>query len=278
MIIIKLLGGLGNQMFQYAAGKSLANKLETSLFLDLSFYNQIFDKNTERKYELNYFNLKVSKLSNFQNKIINWGANKNIFVNKYNEKNINFDKNFFTLKGNLVLNGYFQSEKYFHNIEKLVRKDFGFRNKINKKAKKLLKKIKATNSVSLHIRRGDYLTNKAARKTHGVCSTTYYKKAAEKITTMINRVVFYVFSDDIDWCRNNLKFINNIVFVENNKNWEDLKLMSICKHNIIANSSFSWWAAWLNKNKKKVVIAPKKWFLKNEVKIEDRFPRKWIVF
>ena len=134
-------------------------------------------------------------------------------------------------------------------------------------------------AVSLHIRRGDYVSNPVTNNYHGTCSLAYYKKAVLLLKEKIENPSFFIFSDDLLWARENLDFINDMTFIDLDKSipdHEEMHLMSQCKHNIIANSSFSWWGAWLNENSDKIVIAPKKWFSDNTINTEDLIPAKWM--
>jgi hypothetical protein len=254
MIITKLQGGLGNQLFQWAYGKSLAVKHNTNLFLDTSFYsNQI--GNTPRSYELN-------KFPNFNHQNTEVEPKSIIKVNDnfyHNELSYNQDYNY-------ELNGFWQSEKYFLNISDLVREQLQPTNQIIEKLKKHINR----KSISLHIRRTDYVTSNGY---HPVQSIDYYNKALEIIGDYDQLLIF---SDDINWCKENLNY-KNMVFIENQTNIEDMWLMSLCNHNIIANSSFSWWGAWLNKNEDKIVIAPKNWFGDfTNLNSLDIFANNWI--
>jgi hypothetical protein len=278
MVITKLIGGLGNQMFQYAAGRALAKKLNTQLKLDTSWFKKISSGITQRDYELDCF--KIQSTFAKQSDLLYFHLFKKLpFVapNYFKEKSVNYDDRIRSIrKKSVFLEGYWQSEKYFKDYKKTIRKDFTFICNLNIKGKELLKQIKKSNSVSIHVRRGDYITNKNASKFHGVCDLKYYYESIKVITNKIKNPVFYVFSDDINWCKSNLKITYPSIYVDGNKkDWEDLFLMSNCKHNIVANSSFSWWGGWLNDNSNKVVIAPKRWFVGVETKIEDRFPSDW---
>jgi hypothetical protein len=254
MIITKLQGGLGNQIFQWAYGKSLSITHEIDLYLDTTYYNnQIGD--TPRKYELIKFpNLKHNKPDYGNKRIIQISDN-------FNYEKLHYDDNY-----SYYLNGFWQSEKYFLNISDIIRDEL---QPDDETLEKLKSKVE-DNSVSLHIRRTDYVTSNGF---HPVQTIEYYNKALETIGEY-NQLL--VFSDDISWCKDNLKY-DNIFFVENQDNIEDLWLMSLCAHNIIANSSFSWWGAWLNKNKNKTVIAPKNWFGgSSELNQSDIVPDTWI--
>ncbi|MCK4744844.1 alpha-1,2-fucosyltransferase, partial [Candidatus Parcubacteria bacterium] len=216
--------------------------------------------------------IKKNKISNFLEKLK--PIRLRLVITK--EQHSHFDSKILKLIGNIYLDGYWQSEKYFKNIENSIRKEFTLKNDLQLKAKKLLRKIKNTESISIHIRRNDYISHKPANQYHGVCHLSYYKKAINVIIKKIDDPHFFVFSDDIDWCKKNLKIKFPTIFVEGNKDYEDLILMSKCKHNIIANSTFSWWGAWLNNNPNKIVIAPKKWFRKKSINTKDLIPKTWI--
>jgi hypothetical protein len=182
------------------------------------------------------------------------------------------------LPDNSYLSGLWQTEKYFKDCEEIIRTEFTFKQPLNKKNSELSETIRRKNSVSIHIRRGDYIYNSEEYKIHGLCSIDYYKKAVECIANKAGELTLFIFSDDIEWVKNNLKFDFPIIFVDNNVDdiHEDLRLMSLCKHNIIANSTFSWWGAWLNNNKEKIVIAPKKWFNEFEADTKDIYPDSWM--
>lgn len=287
MVIIKLQGGLGNQMFQYALGRSLAEKNKIDFKLDLSFYNKE-KNNLHRNYSLKYFNiieniaeedeLKKTKEYRQKNKLIYFFyrifSKKNIVYVK--ENFFYFGKDILKIKNNAYLDGYWQSEKYFKNIESIIKQEFTLKNKLDSRLENLVEDIKNTNSVSIHIRRGDYITNQKTNSVHGTCSLDYYQTAIEHINNKIKNPIFFIFSDDIEWVKNNLKTEFPTFFIEGNKDYEDLILMSYCKHNIIANSSFSWWGAWLDHNPNKIVIAPKKWFNVNNINTSDLLPNSWI--
>jgi len=285
IIITKLQGGLGNQMFQYAIGWNLAKKNNTDLKFDLSFYNKQQKGFLKRNYSLNYFNIKekiateteIKKLKKYKWKKGRrhffhnlFFANNSIYIK---EKQFNFNPKILKIKNFVYLDGYWQSEKYFENIKNIIRKEFILKNKFQIKDTKLKKTIKNTKSVSLHIRRTDYLI--AKKNVYYSCPLDYYYKAIEKIAKKYSNLHIFVFSDDIKWTKDNLKTKFPITFIGGNKDYEDLILMSLCKHNIIANSSFSWWGAWLNSNPNKIVIAPKKWF-NITINTDDLIPNSWI--
>ncbi len=286
MIIVKLIEGLGNQMFQYAMGRYIAHKNNTKFkldkigFLDYKLHeyglcNFNIKENFATKKEINYF--KKYKKSN--KKIIRKFYNA-LFADESKyilEHQFNFIPNIFNAKNNVYLDGFWQSEKYFIDIKDIIKKDFTIKNPSNKYKNKVTQ-IKSKNSISLHIRRGDYVKNKETLKHHGICSLDYYNKAIQIVKKKLDNPTFFIFSDDIEWVKKNLNTKSTNFFVSGGKlqNYEELILMSKCKHNIIANSSFSWWGAWLNDNPKKIIIAPKKWFEVKKMNTIDLIPDSWI--
>lgn len=289
MVNIVLSGGLGNQMFQYAAAKALAKRLKTDLTLD----DHTFGRKTEattRCFELHVFNIdypvKPTLKGRFLVKIHPFVQTHRAFFRKFgfftDTYAILYQPDFEELKGNITMFGYFQNEQYFSNIASDLRNDFTFRKPLTDKNLALAEKIKSGNAISVHIRRGDYLTNRNAVSNFVTCDISYYIEVIEYISSHTDNPEFYVFSDDPDWVKNNINFVNHpATFVDWNKgddSYIDMQLMSLCKHNIIANSSFSWWGAWLNPNPGKMVIAPDKWFQeekKNDL-LDNFYPKGWI--
>jgi len=275
MITVKLIGGLGNQMFQYAIGRHLAEKNRTALSLDISTLLKRDEINyTPRNFELNVFNVKYSKLINKPSSSYFNKAYNKLFTSTINEKGYNYDSQVLSNKGNIYLNGFWQTEQYFKDIEEIIRKDFTFKATPNAININHIKNINAVNSVSIHFRRGDYITNSSAVDFHGICEPEYYQNAINEIKNKVTNPHFFIFSDDVEWVQENF-IIDNATIISNNTAsdaFEDMRLMAACKHNIIANSSFSWWAAWLNNNPDKIVIAPKRWLKNIEI---DIIPVSW---
>jgi len=287
-IIVKLNGGLGNQMFQWALARMIEERTDIKTLLDMSY----FKKGYARAYQLGIFKLKASFVEDFWTKSklelmwffrkqITWG--RCLGINLYSESCFQFDSNINRVKPNTHVEGFFQSERYFKSIENILRNDFAFVEPPEGENRKLVQQIQATNSISLHIRRGDYVQKKRYQNAYADCSLDYYKRGVEHIMELLENKsvppVLYIFSDDIDWVKNNLKLPYESIYVAHNtgdKSYEDMRLMSLCKHNIIANSSFSWWGAWLNKNPDKVVIAPQKWFNDEKIVQTDIIPETWI--
>ena len=254
MVSVKLIGGLGNQMFQFAYGINLSLKFNTKLYLDTSFYN--YQGDLKREFLLNKFNypLNMNLLEIQHLPFIR-------LIDNFEYYDIKDD--------NYYLDGYWQSEKFFGNYSHIIRDIYYPSENIINKLYTKYSELKL-NSASLHIRRTDYLNS---QNIHPVQSINYYEDA---INIIGDYDYLFIISDDINWCEQNLKF-NNMIFVRNQEDIDDLYLMSLCKNNIIANSSFSWWGAWLNKHEDKKIIAPKKWFGKDfRYKTDNIIPQKWI--
>jgi len=292
MIVVKLIGGLGNQLFQYAAGRALAEYHKTELFLDLSHLKIASNgAYTQRNFELDSFNIKAQIADEIILKNFNFEQNKNIIKLKklspglfsnmiFNEHHFNFHSEFLKLPKQSYLNGYWQSERYFSSIREKLVSEIALKEPLSSATAIITDKITSSNSVSLHIRRGDFVSLDSAKQFHGCIELDYYKTAVEQIKNKMQDPVFYIFSDDIEWCKTNLGFLENKEYIEGKINnisaQEEMMLMSHCKHNIIANSSFSWWGAWLNQNKNKTVIAPNNWFTDKKINTNDLIPIGWI--
>jgi hypothetical protein len=196
----------------------------------------------------------------------------------FNEFQANYISAFEKLPKNVLLNGYWQSEKYFLNIKEQLLNEITPNYEFTLKGKFYHYEISKSKAVSIHVRRGDYLNMPSAIDFHGTCSMDYYKSAILKLDEKFSDLKYFIFSDDINWCKSEFNFLKSPIFIEEEpekKSSQDLFLMSYCKHNIIANSSYSWWAAWLNKSHSKLVIAPKKWFA-NKLNDSDICPETWI--
>lgn len=289
MVITELNGGLGNQMFQYAIGRSLALKLNTNLQLDVTS----FENYKLRRYELDVFNIVAGKAdpNNFSFIKDNcrlyklrqlWQKLRGKPVG-YRERSFSFSKEVLNLTGNIYLQGYWQSEKYFNSITDIIRNDFSLKNSLQKNNQEWADKIKNTvNPVSVHVRHGDYVANPITNEVHGTCSLEYYNKCVEYILRNISRTIsVFVFSDDISWTKKNFHWNVPVFFIDGNGEqfaYEEMRLMSLCKYHIIANSSFSWWGAWLDEKPEKRVLAPKKWFNNGPRDMQDLLPEEWLKF
>lgn len=282
MKIVKILGGLGNQMFQYAFYKSLQSK-GIKVYADLSDFENYPLHNG---YELErVFNLRVKTPGKFLLDLFRPNQSKWIFrklkrilnlKNTYRleKKEFNFDASFLNNNNNYY-SGYWQNEEYFQTIANQIKHDFKFPEIKGIENQTVMQQIKQAESVALHVRRGDYLKDPLLSS---ICDLDYYEQAILSINSKVKNARFFVFSDDITWCQQNLK-LENVTYIDWNKgnnSYIDMQLMSNCKHNIIANSSFSWWGAWLNDNTGKIVIAPKKWVNNLAVDDTDICPKNWI--
>lgn len=288
MIIVKLQGGLGNQMFQYATARAVAERNKTDLGIDISWFDRYKNNLVSRKYVLHNFNisgrlLKTGIFYRILSKLVFLEDLRPIQKRYYikEKKLFQFDSEILNVSKNVYVDGYWQNEKYFKGIEGIIKKEFTLKNLSSPLFCKLSNEMVNSKSVSIHIRRGDYIHSKETNKVHGVCSLNYYNQAIKIINGSVKDPTFFVFSDEIDWAKNNLKLNYPTFFVSNKlmKDGEELILMSKCRHNIIANSSFSWWGAWLSENPHKIVIAPKQWFSKERMKKRGEsniIPKDWI--
>lgn len=286
MIIIKLIGGLGNQMFQYAFYRKLSILKNIPVKLDIFGYSDTYflNKDEKREYSLRHFKIQENLAT--REEIKEFSGLKSLlrkFIKKikrdiFKIDNFSFNEKEFQVADKTYLSDYWQSEKYFKDIADILRKEFTLKNDLSFFAKNIEKKIVNSNSVSLHIRRGDYAFNQKVKYCFGLLSLDYYQRAIEIIKDKINNPLFFIFSDDIDWVKKNLNLDASLIYVSNSnlRDYEELVLMSKCKHNIIANSSFSWWGAWLNQNYKKIIVAPKIWFKNRNINTKDIVPDNWI--
>ncbi|MBN1290409.1 MAG: alpha-1,2-fucosyltransferase [Candidatus Latescibacteria bacterium] len=265
----------GNQMFQYAVGRHLAQIHRCPLYLDISSYGK-----NKSLYILPRFNISGKTLNPLPSLLFRKIFKQNLWQYSsepiYYEKDRRFDKSVLTLPKSCTLAGFFQSEKYFKPSADIIRSEFSFNNfPVEKETLEVEKKIVNTNSVSIHVRRGDYLKIERFK----VCTEKYYEKAMNLIRDKENNPVFYVFSDDIQWCINNFH-CPDCIYIDpeqsHNDPLNDMRLMSLCKHNIIANSSYSWWGAWLNNNPEKNIVCPYIWLNKENAPIEDKLCDGWI--
>lgn len=278
MIVVQLKGGHSNQMFQYAAARSLAHRNKTDLQIDLIWYADTSKYDSPRQYELGSYTIQEHL---YRPNIVTTITSRLHRTQHYTEPSYTYDSAFENLGANTYIEGDFQSEKYFLSIRPLLLQDFSYKNEPSKSNKALLKKINADpQAVSLHIRRGDYANNKNVNIIHGLKDIAYYKTALKELKKKVKNPNLYVISNDPAWCKKNLQLDAPMYFVDNNDDLtggaEDMRLMRACKHNIMANSSFSWWGAWLNENPDKIVIAPKVWFQDESISTQDLIPKSWI--
>lgn len=283
MVIIQLKGGLGNQMFQFAAARKTAMIHNVPLKFDLSFLEADATHHTKRYFELHKLDINAGIATMQEIQALKKQRWKNLFYPTWiKDRGVDdFLKKTARSRDQVYLDGYFQSEKYFNSISGIIREELTFKQPLEGEYfQNILHRIESLESVSLHFRRGDYITDSKTNKYHGVCSMNYYQKAVEKIEKKINSAALFIFSDDIPWVKAHFNSHLPTVFIEQSdeERHSDFRLMSSCKHNIIANSSYSWWAAWLNDNKKKTVIAPEKWYEDPRTPHDtaDILPDEWI--
>lgn len=293
MIITKLEGGHSNQLFQYAAGRRLAEKLGTQLYLDKYWFGTVADSDTPRFYELGdykfqqkfidrrAFALAEDKPPTMKSRIYDLTKGRaKPRIKHFRQRGNGFNREVLDLPDNTFLDGWWQDERYFEDIRPTLLREVELKKPASGVNAEWLEQIKKSNSVALHVRRGDYVSNPLTKKFHGVLKPAYYKAALGQLAKLTSKTDFrlFLFSNDIDWCKKNLKFNHPISFIDaNNSGAEDMRLMKHCRHNIMANSSFSWWGAWLNQNPNKVVIAPKVWFQDKQANRETNIvPKDWI--
>lgn len=290
MIITQLIGGLGNQMFQYAAGRGLSLRKDTILNLDISGFanyglhqgfelQRVFGNRFEIASPMN-----IRRVLGLQSHaIVRRVMSQRLFAS-FRSKSFIAEPHFRYWPGindltkDCYLSGYWQSEKYFGDIAPQIRADFTFQLPLENQNSEVVKQINQVNAVSLHVRRGDYASNSKTTAIHGLCSLDYYLSSIKRMAEQVEHPYFFVFSDDITWVRSNLKINFPHQYINHNhgiESYNDMRLMSICRHHILANSSFSWWGAWLNAKPDKVVIAPQKWFSKT-TDTSDLIPSSWI--
>lgn len=290
MIIVKLYGGLGNQMFQYALGRHLAELRGDTLKLDISFFKD-YDLH---KYSLSPLNIieniatpeESERLeytrTGLLSRLIRWasGMRSEKTPAYHQEKNLYlFDPQILKLDGDIYLDGYWQNGRYLKGIEEVLYKEFTPRSEQVGRNRELAEMIASSNSVNLHIRRGDYVSDTKTNRYHGTCDLDYYHRGAKLMAERVGDPHFFIFSDDKDWVSVNLELPYPMTFVDNNDattDYEDLRLMTQCKNHIIANSTFSWWGAWLSGNEDKVIIGPERWVLREDFNTSDVLPEGWI--
>jgi hypothetical protein len=289
VIITRLKGGLGNQLFQYAAGFRLASIRNTELKLDLSEFDNP-NYRTPRSYELGVFKVTAEPVSAHDEASISTSAGpafRRWLPERFRprsstaaiERHFQFDPAVLSLPGDVIMDGYWQSERYFADVSDLVREEFSLKQCAAGRNAEMAAEIAGCNAVSLHVRRGDYAADSVVMATHGVCPLDYYDRAVDYVVERVSNPAFFVFSDDPDWVREHLELRGSVEVVDHNGPdacSEDLRLMSRCVHHIIANSTFSWWGAWLNSSPDKIVVAPSRWFADDSLNTSDLLPASWV--
>ena len=288
MVITRLSGGLGNQMFQYAAGRALADRLGAELLLDTRALEHALARNvyTRRAYALSPFRLRArlaapADLREWPLWVTEIGMRlrlvRPLFRRWHFESAITYDPTVRKLQEPVCLVGYWQSERYFIDSADRIRADFALLQPLRDANARLLELARSANSVGLHVRRGDFVSLPDAARVHGLCSIDYYRRAIGLVRDRCPECHFLVFSDDPEWARAQLSLEASAIFVTGNESSPecDLALMSACKHHIIANSSFSWWAAWLGYSPEQLVIAPTPWYASPKLDAGDLAVSRW---
>ncbi len=283
-VIVGLGGRLGNQMFQYAAGKALAMRLHAQLafegfgqnsgkksrvqVLDSFKLNEAFTPVSSRRWDK--FLIRLAKRG--------WPVTLRglpIFV----EPHFHYDLHFESIDRGCYLVGGWVSQRYFESIREVLLEDFAFKGEMSDAAQRLFNEISACPCpVAVHVRRGDYIEDQRILSRHGICRLDYYEAAMKLLQAEDERCRFFVFSDDVERVQEEFSGLQGLTYVRGNSQEEDLHLMSSCRHIIVANSTFSWWAAWLNRNPGKIVIAPRQWFgpeLMSKLDTGDLLPPDW---
>jgi len=289
------MGGLGNQMFQYALGRKLSIINNEDLRFDLTFLLDRMhrDNFVFRDYDLDIFSLScpITFLSRISKNIsvgpfifseVFYQLGKRLFPKRFlaEHRNYFYDDTIFSGQKSLYLVGYWQSYKYFYDIEDVLKKELVFCNSLVGDSLDLYENIRSTNSICVNVRRADYVNNPKANAFHGVLGMDFYYQAISIMIEKVHNPYFFIFSDDIEWCRNNFNINYPVFFVDHSYKGPKfsyyLQLMISCRNFIIPNSTFAWWAAWLNNDKEKVVIAPKEWVKNKDINIDDVLPLEWI--
>jgi hypothetical protein len=295
LIIVKIFGGLGNQLFQYAAARALSLRSNATLKLDIT--DSLIKDDRQRIYGLHHFNIKeniatseeienllsrnrwLQKRSKYlQNKIgialhKTWWNQTYVYQSQYDRAIMG------SVTRDVYLNGYWQKEEFFKQYRPLLLEELSVKAKPDPVNSSLIEKMSKVNAVSLHVRRGDAVTNAVSVKIYKLPSLGYYQQAINMIRDKVSNPHLFIFSDDIPWCRENLDTGLPMEFIDHNgddRNYEDIRLMSHCKHHITANSTFSWWGAWLNPSADKLIITPEKWFHVEKLNGAGIVPGDWI--
>jgi hypothetical protein len=288
VIAVRLEGGLGNQMYQYAAARALAQRHQTGVLIDAAALLRPRGNVTRRVFELAHFKHTAILMSDSESRRLSWFHRVPLmshWVSQWHmiaEQGAGYQPAFAKLPDQSYLLGYWQSYRYFADVAAHVAAEFEPLEALSCESQAVADRIAGTSSVAVHVRRGDYVTLPSAANFHGVLPLDYYAKAMERVQLAEPQAHCFVFSDDLAWCKAHLPGAMPMTFVGHNAGsdaWQDLNLMSKCRHHVIANSSFSWWGAWLADQRWGVtgrrVIAPKRWFAGQQQVSPDRCPEHW---
>ena len=288
MVIVRLMGGLGNQMFQYAAGRRMALAHKVPLELDVSWFAGSLD----RVYSLHALDIPEAFATPEEVRQLRGPSTNGIARLAFrlrrrwrigypwtwiHERGLSpFDRRVLDAGERTYLDGYWQSEKYFDDVADTIRREFTIKVPPDARSREIAAQVAATDSVSVHVRRGDYVADPQKSQARNVCTPDYYERSVRRVAEACGNPHLFLFSDDPDWVARKLRFAHPTTLVRHGSDHEDLRLMSLCRHHIIANSSFSWWGAWLDPRPDKLVLAPGRWM--NDPRVDDRdvVPPGWI--
>lgn len=285
MIIAELRGGLGNQLFQWAAGLAAADRLGCELKIDDSYF-QRDSTDTKRKFDLQWLQ-NPPHIATKSDLLFATNTIKNHFLKLlptykryvYKEANFEYDENFLKIKEPIFIKGYRQSYLYFHHLESRLQNQVEFQPSVVPNLEKIAKKIAETpNAVAVHVRRGDYASAELLAY-HGLLPDSYYKQAFTAMKSKVQQPHYFLFSDDntelATWLGLAERQYTLVSGLYTNNHFEDFSAMKLCKHAIIGNSTFSWWGAYLIKNSQKIVIAPQQWFGSTGPSSRTMHPPTW---
>jgi len=293
MIIIRLRGGMGNQLFQYAAARALSLRHGVPLRFDMEWFVSRPSGDIARPFILHHFDVVGSPANRheiFATRCHAAGRNDSLLMRLrvpfmglewgwYREPHFHYDPGVTGLGKDACLDGYWQSPAYFAEHSDTIRRELSVKSPLAGHNARLADEISSCCSVAVHVRRGDYVSDPSVNGVHGTCSPDYYASAVSLLRARIGVPHCFVFSDDPTWVRQSLDLPSPITFVDCNgtaEAHEELRLMTLCRHHVIANSSFSWWGAWLCRHPDKVVVAPARWFNDPSARTDDLIPAHWL--
>lgn len=290
MIISRIFQGLGNQLFQYAIGRAMALRNSTTLKLDTSFYKDSevtqWGYTYKRNFELSRYNVQIIEASESEIGLYLGRSAPNMaqrieyrLLPAHRPRKIIEDLSKFSpelnqLKGNLYLDGYFTSEEFFKDHAQTIRNEFTLKNEMSEENRLWAEKMAACNSVCISYRRTNFVNNPL----HEVCFMEYYLNGLKKVEELLDEpLTVFIWSDDNEWTRENFRPPYECHYMTHNfpDFHEDLRLMTQCKHHVIPNSTFSWWAAWLGEWKDQIVVAPERWLNSDEIEYGHVIPERW---
>jgi hypothetical protein len=282
--MVRLMGGMGNQLFQYAAGRRLASRHHADLVLDLGWFaHEGKDVVAPRSFQLGGFEIPAALTELDPRVLVDWEqkrrrlfSRRRLEVIRQRDLDVMLDERVLHAPDDVLLLGYWQSEKYFFEVADLVRRDLRFHAEPDGSYADLDEIAGKASGVAVHVRRGDYVTDPGTSAFHGVLGRDYYRRALKLVEERVDQPKFLAFSDEPDWVEREFASEFPLSVVAGGDAHQELRLMSRCKHHVIANSSFSWWGAWLGEGKGSVVVAPSRWFADPAIDTSSIVPERWI--